>query len=389
MAMRGLLAVLLAGMLLPSLWGQVSDSVVAKARTATGSPVIRCSPDGRDGTVLPLEALRQLKRGAELVLLPGAYEMGRLEIFPDRVVIRGEGGGKSFVNIAVSGKDCIVRDLNVEELHLSGGSATIVDCIVRGVTVTGEESRRKVRHAIHNTGLRRLHCLAPSARVDMRNCTLVGEGMGPAMDGFGQGGEGMVIREGASPVSCSMDAELNIEESVLHAPGVLFYFRVYLRRQPKLALKNNVLHGKSGLGQVYAYASSDRNPRIAFDLKMFRRQAAISLQGENLVEEPRFMPPSTPEPGRWGMLRADDLQPVQFLLAPESPGTGRGIIAAEHPFLKGVAEVSPAGAVVLPPDPPPMPPPGPPPPPGGDRGDDHDDDSGLGEILIPPPPPVD
>lgn len=133
MAMRGLLAVLLAVILLPSLRGQVSDSAVAKARAASGSPVIRCSPDGRDGTVLPLEALKQLKRGMELVLLPGNYhdKIPRMEIAVDRVVIRGEGMGKCCLNLAIFGKDCVVRDLCLDELHLTGGSTTIADCILR------------------------------------------------------------------------------------------------------------------------------------------------------------------------------------------------------------------------------------------------------------------
>jgi hypothetical protein len=377
---------------------QVSDAAIAKARAAVGSKVLRCSPDGADGTLKPLQALAQLKRGMELVLLPGKYDVPQMEIVADRVVVRGEGTGQCRVNLTISGKNCVVRDLCFNELTIVGDGTTIVDCMLGGISLKGEDSRRKARHALYNCGLRRLHCFAYNAKLEMRNCTMIAYDIPPNAAAESEYG----------PIYCIPESELNIENSVLCASGVLFHFRVYGRRQPKLALKNNLIFGKAGLARIYGDGPGDKNPKVSFDLKEFRRQANITLQGETLCDEPVFMPPqphppSSPDAPR---IRCAGLFLEQFRLAADSPGTGRGLVLTQHPFFdKALASAPPDETVETPPPPPPPstvdPVPGPDQDPAPDKdplpAEDKDDDEGEDEdplippgfddFLIPPPPP--
>ena len=148
----------------------LSAGELENARKAKGKTVIKCSPDGKNGGLIPIKALSQLKKGMTLMLLPGEYE-SEIIISPNKVIITSDQTGKCDVSIQIKGKGCIVKNIWIHGIE-ADGDTIVVDSILDRFR-SGSQERRKLSHALYNTGIGRMRCGYRDTKFKLKNCTVV------------------------------------------------------------------------------------------------------------------------------------------------------------------------------------------------------------------------
>ena len=110
----GIFALVSFAFIFPCLSDAKVDSIVQKARNAKGTKTIKCSPNGEvQGTVSLEEAMKELRSGMVLHMLPGNYNPKDLIIIEqNNVIIEGDGsGGECHLPLVIYGKDCVIRNI--------------------------------------------------------------------------------------------------------------------------------------------------------------------------------------------------------------------------------------------------------------------------------------
>lgn len=291
------------------------------AREAKGKTVIKCSPDGKNGGLILLRAIDQLKRGSELIILPGSYD-STINIDEDRVIISGDGSGKKAnVSINLTGKDCIVRNLwanNVTAVN----DCIVVDSIISDFS-TGYSGKGKVKSAMYNTGLCSINTDYRDIRMKIENCTFISEG---------------------TILDCEQNTRWTITNSIFYSNQSVFRFDGYGRKKAKLSLKDNLIFGKTALG-IKEYVDSGSDKSSASSLKELKKLASVTLKGKNIVEKPEFAEPVTFIGDHafysWRM------SPKYLMQKPDSPGKGKGIDINENIIFK---QQKPAEVKINPPN---------------------------------------
>ena len=284
------------------------ESAVKKAHAVEPKQVILCSPDGKNGGELPAIAIAKLKEGTELKLLPGRYP-NDIQINCNKIILSSEGTAPCYCNIKIAARDVIVRNLNhIGELVLYRDTI-LVDSMLYVLRLVGF-SKEKTDVFIYNTGLNYVRSFTDNAvNLSFKNCTVKGEFYLP------------------------VETRVNIEDSILYSPNILFRVNDHSSRKGRLYLKNNLLFAKSGLGKYGSMSNEMHMLKKAKYIitvpKDLKKIWGVVLAGENKMEEPKFILKS-------------------FFLAEDSPGQGIGLIPDEHPFYRKPEPVVEKKPVVAP-----------------------------------------
>ena len=280
-----------------NLYAASIDSETKKARAAIGKSVIKCSPDGKNGGLSPLQAIIALEDGMTLVFLPGSYS-GVIEVPKNKIIITSEGQRNCDLTLSVNGRDCIVRDINISHIVIHK-DIVILDSLVKRINIENSERGKGILDIfVYNTGIRSIRSgySEDNTTLTMKNITLNGN------------------------MSFDSTVRLSIENSILFSQSVLFNFTDYNNRKSRLYLKNNLLYGQNGIGKMGYSESSRRNGQLALTPKDLKKICTVMLSGENIMKQPIFA------------AKDSDAAFASYILADDSPGKDKGIILSEFAF---------------------------------------------------------
>jgi len=280
---------------------------VENARNAKGTTVIKCSPNGANGGQIPLKALNGLKKGMTLMLLPGQYESD-IVVVADKIIITSNQTGKCEVSVKIKGNGCIVKDIWLHSIN-ADGNTIVVDSIMDRFR-SGERPKRKLDHFLYNTCIGRIRTSWRDTKFKLQNCTVVST---------------------YDAIDCGQFSKWDIENCILYSTGTVFRFEGYGNKKCKLALRDNLIFGKTSIGKK-DYTNSKSELNQALNLKDLKKMGRVALLGKNIIEQPVFVQKITQdEDAKW---HSDNLKPDAFKLTPDSPGQGKGVVIAEHPYFK-------------------------------------------------------
>jgi hypothetical protein len=267
------------------------DEKIQKARETEGKAVIKCTPDGKNGGVLPKDAVALLKDGMTLVLMPGSYS-STISIAKNKIILKSEGSGFCDATVKLSGRDCIIKDIYLARFY-SNRDIVITDSIISsfscgsGSTNSGE----KIDVYIYNTGLHSFGSQSMNSTIiEMKNCIINGS------------------------ITCNSKSRISIENSILTSSSNFFSFYNYGNKKGRVALKNNLLFAKSSFGKIKYYAGISKPGSTAVTLKDLKKIWNVVLLGGNILEAPKFLPGNS------------------FFVEPSYITEGKGLIVDEHPF---------------------------------------------------------
>ena len=150
-----------------------TEKEINDARNKKGE-LITCSPGGKvPGTLTIEEAVKKIKPGMELKILPGYYNPLDIIAFnQDRIIIEGDETGQPVrrLPLFLNGKDCIVRNITLEE-RIEIDDGVIVDTKAYSFTVTS--GHRKGRVIISNCAANKLNFYANEHDITVRNTSIV------------------------------------------------------------------------------------------------------------------------------------------------------------------------------------------------------------------------
>jgi hypothetical protein len=292
-------------------WADVYDNEAAKARAINSGTVIKCSPNGGDGTVAAAEALRALKPGTILQLHPGTYESA-LVIGTDKVIIEGGSpGGYCEAKIELSGKDCVIRNLWANHLELSS-NAVVVDSVFNYVCTP--ETQAKADCILYNSC-----CRAIFLGNERNSLAII---------------DSTVLQDANScfAIASRKTGTFRLRNSIVYAKYIAFR----IANNPKLEIENSLIFGNAGLAKEDTY-NARKKGATAMDLASFKKLSKCRAKGENLSEKPVFKRPSEKSAAN-GLLGYYDLNgrqmswqenseeaPDFYLLADNSPLITKGI----------------------------------------------------------------
>jgi len=264
---------------------------VEKAREIKDRKVIKCTPDGKNGGLLPIKAVSLLEDGMTLLLMPGTYSE-TIEIFKNKIILKSEGNGACYATVKLSGRDCIVKNINLSKLY-STRDIVVIDSLISYFSCGywNSKNNEKVDVYIYNTGLGALSSISTkNTIVEMKNCVINGS------------------------ITCNSNLRITIENSILNSSATLFCFYNYENKKGRIALKNNQLFTKSKLGKFVYSVSASKRDAVIFTMKDLKRFWGVVLSGENIIEEPKFLPGNS------------------YFVELSDTTKGKGLIVEEHPF---------------------------------------------------------
>lgn len=310
--------------------GILSADELETARKATGTSIVKCSPDGENGGLIPLKALASLKKGMTLMLLPGNYD-SEIIVATDKIILTSDQTGKCHASVQIKAKDCIVKDIWIHSIN-ADGDVIVVDSIL-DTFYSGDQERKKLSHSLYNTCLGQIRCGYTDTKLKLQNCTVVSN---------------------QDALDCEQFSKWTIENCILFSNQAVFRFDGYGNKKCKMSLRDNLIFGKTGIGKK-EYTNSKSELPQALNLKDLKRMGSITLLGTNTVEQPEFVTKLEPvevevigirDRGMRRMEVMDQLKPDNFRLKPGSPGEGKGVNFAENPYFK---ENAPKAATPTPP----------------------------------------
>jgi hypothetical protein len=310
------------------------DTELKKAREIVSKETIKCSAEeGNADAPSPLFALKKLKKGSELVFLPGNY--GEVSINQDGIIISGDGTGFVDIQLKINGKKCIVRNLWANSL-LIGTDTTVVDSVIGWLsidTASSYDSHQNIKVSIYNTAFCNLATgYDDRANVDIKNCTAIKAGFYrqslTGQVGFRRWDCGM--ENSGSVIECDPFSNITIINSILVSPSHIFNFdKSYHNDKAKLSLKNNIIYGKNGLAIMgcdsRAGTAKDKTGTVALEFKEMKKMGSVSISSDNMMEIPKFKSNNS----NTGI---SDLS--IFVPTDDYQTKGRGIIIDENPYFK-------------------------------------------------------
>ena len=260
-------------------------------RALKDTTIIKCSPDGKDGGELPIDAMKLLKNGMTLMLLPGVYESS-IMVSQNKVIITSDGsGGFCQLELKISGKKCLIRDLKVNTIN-SIENLTIIDSFVDHFTYSSEK-RTKPNFEFYNSYF---SCISTSwypSKFKIINCSIVNNG---------------------TNIYCHEESSFNIINSIVYSASSPLHINSYGDRKAKIILKDSLLYGKSSLAQK-------GKTKQALDVKSLKKIVKISIKGKTIFERPIFKKDLKSSTSSYIHIDIDT-----FLLKPDSPGFGKGVV---------------------------------------------------------------
>jgi len=233
---------------------------------------IICSPDGRDGSLKPAQAMGKLKTRGKLILLPGKYP-GELEISKDKITIEGVPGKKSDLSIKILGKDCIIKNIWMNRLSLSR-DATVVNSLLSDIYCSYSNRNNNTKIKILNSMLSHIYCSGyEKLNVIIANSTIYHS-------------------SSSYCIYASYDSDIEIYNSILNSKTKIFNFYTYSRKECKLKLENNLMFAEMSLGSTNTYSSSKKS-LIVYELKNLKKICRLRCDSKTKFEPIEFKTPIT------------------------------------------------------------------------------------------------
>lgn len=335
--------------------GESPEALLSKARAAQGKETIRCSPQGGDGCISPSEALKRLKRGSTLRLLPGEYS-GEMLIDTNNVIIEGDpeqDPSKMALSLRLNGDDCTVRGVKLQSLSFKQ-SCNVVDSVISSLSFEPNCEVKKRHKLFFGNCLiwwAGLYSGEYEAGVDFKGCTFYG--------GVPAAGEQRNLLDLGGKLNASFSKCIFFGGNCMNING----------DNVKISLDTCLFYGVNSVAR--AGCGNERNS-VARDVKDIRKvcKGSVSIKGQCLVAKPEFRNPldfscgpscgaPPPPPGEAPPAQNSDFS--GFLLKDGSPGRelGAGIALNLKNFPGYVAveaasskKPAPSGVPATPPSPP-------------------------------------
>ena len=265
-----------------------AESQAKKARATEGKTVIRCSPDGKNGTYTPDSMAAEIKDGTTLVLMPGVYKQP-ITIYRSKVIITSEKPDRCFANISVYGKDCIVKNIYLNYLAIYR-NITITDSIINTLYIKNNinmPKNGKLYLYAYNTAFHQIYThYTVQLYANLSHSVINGT------------------------INWNRNQRALMEKSILYSKGKLISISNYARQKG----------GRLGIKDCMVYAdtygttkTTNQDIKYARTFKELTRIWNVVPMGELINQKPIFIGKSP-------------------FLAENSPGRGIGLIPEEHPF---------------------------------------------------------
>jgi hypothetical protein len=243
-------------------------------RTKTGSAVIKCSPDGKaEGSLSPGEAIRSLKKGSVLHLLPGSYDSS-LSIDIDGLIIEGEPGKHCDVRLSLKGKKNIVRNLWASQIECET-DITIIDSVIGYYTC--ENNDKKMEQDFYNSCFGSITIYSyKDNKLSFTKCNVVSENSHAIYFSWG-------------------DGNISFTNCILYGKNTLFSLPERDKGNDqgvRISLENTLLYGEVALADgstkngVNNWGGKEEK---ALDLKGLKKLAKqMTSKGDVISEKPVF-----------------------------------------------------------------------------------------------------
>jgi hypothetical protein len=359
-----------------ALFALISSSLIAAPaapgpfdsfRTKTGSAVIKCSPDGKaEGSVTPGEAVRSMKKGAILHLMPGQYSSFELDL--DNIIIEGESGQFCNISLTLKGRKNIVRNLWAGSLSCNT-DFTMVDSII--CYFSCDYNEKKMEQEFYNCCFNSVNVYSyKDNKLTFNKCTIASDNSYGLYFSYG-------------------DGNLYFINSVLYGKNKLFKLPDLNRgddRGARMSLDNSLIFGEMALadGTTRSGGVNNEKDEKVFDIKGLRKLCKqVVVKGNIITEKPVFKKDLDSRGAilveRAQVIRSSYsyLDPLVFVLDDKSPGKDRNIGANLNEKGIPVPEQPPQPKDARKPAPPAPQPVAPAP---------DKKSTGDGDVTLPPPP---
>jgi hypothetical protein len=289
---------------------QKIQTVAQKARSAEGK-VLRCSPDGADGTVNIYDAPKLLKPGMVLKLLPGSYNPRELIIFEqNNIVIEGDTPSRYCdLNIIAYGKDVVVR--NIHARTVEGGDITIIDS--RFLTIYITNGGKKIEAFVINCAANYLHLYPEKSEITVANSTVL-QAFEVAEAVYADLRYAAAVSGSYNIVSVGTvtKGSVTFEKCLLYSNWAIFGLNTS-NKALELTLDGNIIY----FAKAFVFLGKDK---CVTDLKTLKDYCALKLKDENIVGSKPVFEKEANVKTTWNFS-----DPKFFILKPESVGYGKNI----------------------------------------------------------------
>lgn len=289
---------------------QKVQSIAQKARTMEGK-ILRCSPDGSDGTVSIYDAPKLLKSGMVLKLLPGNYNPRELITFEqNNIVIEGDSPNLYCdLNIIVYGKDVVIRNICAKSVE--GGDVTIIDSRIYQIFITN--GGKKVEAYIINCALNTLSLYPDKSEITIANSTIlnaleVAEEVYSDMR-YASSGRGTYSLINIGTVT---KGSVSFEKCLLYSNWAVFALNSS-NKTLDLTLDGNIIY----FAKAFVAVGKDK---FVTDLKVLKDYCALKLKDDNILGSKPVFEKDANLKTSWNFQDSKF-----FMLKPESVGAGKNI----------------------------------------------------------------
>ncbi len=266
--------------------------------------IVKCAPEANGDIKAPVDAIRKLKAGMILHLLPGKYE-DEVNVTADNVLIEGEPGEFYDLNLLVSGKGCSIRNLWFCRLRCDN-DITVIDSVFNNFS-SGKNT--KANQIFDNCCIGSITLFHPAKTIFLNKCTI------------SNGKTAIWLRKN----------KITIENSIVYAKKQTLFFC----EKDGLIVKKSLLYSDENIG---ACPKAENNTN---DL-MKMSKLCKPIVTDSISEKPLFEnePSLTTDPKRadtsriddaatewnyaWGVHHAGNVALKDFILKEGSPGKTRG-----------------------------------------------------------------
>ncbi len=298
-----------------ALFAGPADADAKKAADAKPKSVIRCSPEEKDGALLPSHAMAKLAKGDSIVFLPGCYD--EVVINVDSVIVSTEGDKPVDVSVVLRGKNCIVRDFCGRRINATNDASIVNSCFE--TLHLDSTSDKKADLTVYNCAFMHLYnssCYDKEWDINMANCVVRSRDLPEVPE--------RVQAACSSQEGCVTVAQrtlLDMQNCVISSNSYALVLRIYERSiKAKITLKDNIFSAKKGLGIVRAYSGEKNDKMVILEPKEIKKVVSTSLQGENKLDKVEFL--------------GDNPESPSFFMISKPELKGVGIIKEQNPFFK-------------------------------------------------------
>jgi len=273
-------------------------------RALKSNTVIKCSPDGKNGGDLPINALQMLKKGMTLMILPGEYK-SPIIVSEDKIIITSDGSGKKCkLELKIRGDKCLVKDAYISYIN-SQEDLAIIDSFIDFFSGRAT-AKSKPNYEFFNSCFKRINSSYYASKFKIIDCSIINN---------------------ATALRCSVNSSWDIKNSIIYSISTPLSFSIEGKRKTKMILRDSLIFGKTSL-------ATKGESEQALDPKELKKLAKISVIGDTLFKMPIFENEIKQRRNRANTSMYFIATPAVFRLKPDSPGVGKGVVYEQNFFFK-------------------------------------------------------